>query len=69
MTPHDIFLFFAYEPCDEVTRQKLERTLKLNCPGDYRVVLRSDATGFDIDFDNEAAETLWLLTHGPIERT
>lgn len=61
MTPEDIFLFFAYEPCDEVTRVKLENTLKLNCPGDYHVVMREDRTGFDIEFDTEAAETMWRL--------
>ena len=69
MTPDQVFQFFEFEPCDEVTRVKLERVLQANCPGDYRVVLRADRSGFDIEFLTKAAETLWLLTHGPIERT
>jgi len=64
MTPHDIMLFFAYEPCDEVTRVKLERLLKVNCPGDYRVVLREDHSGFDIEFATPEAETFWTLRYG-----
>ena len=61
MTPQDVFLFFVYEPCDEVTRAKLERILKANCPGDYHVEINRDGTGFDIVFDTPEAETMWRL--------
>ena len=69
MTPDQVFQFFEFEPCDAVTRVKLERVLRANCPGDYRVVLREDRSGFDIEFANEAEETRWLLSYGPITRT
>ena len=69
MTPDQVFMFFEFEPCDAVTRTKLERVLKANCPGDYRVIMREDHSGFDIEFATGEAETHWLLTYGPIERT
>ena len=67
MTPDQVFRFFEFEPCDEVTRMKLERVLKTNCPGDYNVIMREDHSGFDIEFSNAVSETHWLLTYGPIK--
>ena len=61
MTPDEVFLFFAYEPCDEVTRVKLERVLRQNCPGDYHVEIMPDRSGFEIVFDTAEAETMWRL--------
>ena len=66
MTPRDIMEFFAFEPIDEVTRALMQRRLQIQFPGDYEVKISEDRSGFEIIFDSQESQTLWMLTHGPL---
>jgi len=66
MTPRDVMEFFAFEPIDEVTRALMQRRLQNNFPGDYKVEILPDRSGFEIIFASSQSQTLWMLKHGPI---
>jgi hypothetical protein len=66
MTPRDIMEFFAFEPIDEVTRALMQRRLQMDFPGNYKVEISPDRSGFEIIFDSPESQTLWMLTHGPL---
>jgi hypothetical protein len=66
MTPRDVMEFFAFEPIDEVTMALMQRRLQMDFPGNYKVEISPDRSGFEIIFDSPESQTLWMLTHGPL---
>jgi hypothetical protein len=44
----------------------MQRRLQMDFPGDYKVKILEDRSGFEIIFDSPESQTLWMLTHGPL---